>query len=179
MRVEYRSNNSGGSWWLKDEDWKALEAAGWKVIWGGLYFCPRDKDDLYSKVSWNQPPRYPFECVKTITEYDKVHKTDGSCLGHQRFLKFEDMTEADRYLGCFAKEARLECETPGDAMRSFEQATGKDVTDEGCNCCGCPHTFSWGSGDTYGSASGDDCIQYLHPGKKIPRNLREAVEDES
>jgi len=33
MRVEYSSNNSGGSWWLSDEDWKALEKAGWKVEW--------------------------------------------------------------------------------------------------------------------------------------------------
>jgi hypothetical protein len=29
----YSSNNSGGSWWLSDEDWYALEAAGWKVDW--------------------------------------------------------------------------------------------------------------------------------------------------
>ena len=24
MRVEYSSNNSGGEWWLADEDWLAL-----------------------------------------------------------------------------------------------------------------------------------------------------------
>ncbi len=33
MKVEYRSNNSGGCWWLKDEHWRALEAAGWEVGW--------------------------------------------------------------------------------------------------------------------------------------------------
>ena len=33
MYVEYIANNSGGSWWLSDDDWKALEAAGWKVDW--------------------------------------------------------------------------------------------------------------------------------------------------
>lgn len=33
MKVRYKSNNSGGSWWLKDDDWKALEAAGWQVEW--------------------------------------------------------------------------------------------------------------------------------------------------
>jgi hypothetical protein len=32
-RVEYSSNNSGGDWWLKDEDWYALEEAGWDVEW--------------------------------------------------------------------------------------------------------------------------------------------------
>ena len=33
MKVEYRSNNSGGSWWLEDKHWIALEKAGWKVDW--------------------------------------------------------------------------------------------------------------------------------------------------
>lgn len=33
MKVEYSSNNSGGSWWLSDSDWKALEDAGWTVDW--------------------------------------------------------------------------------------------------------------------------------------------------
>ena len=31
--VEYQSNNSGGSWWLEDHHWKALEDAGWDVEW--------------------------------------------------------------------------------------------------------------------------------------------------
>lgn len=30
---EFSHNNSGGRWWLKDSDWKALEKAGWKVDW--------------------------------------------------------------------------------------------------------------------------------------------------
>jgi hypothetical protein len=33
ITVNYSSNNSGGSWWLEDADWKALEKAGWKVEW--------------------------------------------------------------------------------------------------------------------------------------------------
>ncbi len=33
ITLEYNSNNSGGSWWLDDEDWKALEKAGWNVKW--------------------------------------------------------------------------------------------------------------------------------------------------
>lgn len=38
---EYSSNNSGGAWWLSDDDWRKLEAAGWKVRWV--------KDDPYYK----------------------------------------------------------------------------------------------------------------------------------
>lgn len=33
MLVTYSSNNSGGNWWLSDDDWRALEAAGWSVKW--------------------------------------------------------------------------------------------------------------------------------------------------
>ena len=31
--LKYSSNNSGGSWWLNDKDWKAMESAGWVVDW--------------------------------------------------------------------------------------------------------------------------------------------------
>ena len=176
MKVEYSSNNSGGGWWLKDEDWKALEAAGWKVEWGRMYFCPKEGEKDHS---WNQRPRYPFECVKVLSEYDKLHNTPPSCQGHQGFLRSEDMGEGDRWLGALATKATLECETPAEAMRSFEKATGQDVTDEGCSCCGSPHSFSWGSGKDWGHASGEDALTHLHPGKKIPKNLRAAMEDES
>jgi hypothetical protein len=32
-KILYSHNNSGGGWWLMDEDWKNLEAAGWSVEW--------------------------------------------------------------------------------------------------------------------------------------------------
>lgn len=31
--VEYDSNNSGGSWWLTDDEWRNLEKNGWSVLW--------------------------------------------------------------------------------------------------------------------------------------------------
>ena len=45
MKLEYSSNNSGGNWWLDDEDWKALEAAGWDVDW----YAQRDDAKLFYK----------------------------------------------------------------------------------------------------------------------------------
>ena len=33
MKITYYSNNSGGYWWLTDENWYALENAGWVVDW--------------------------------------------------------------------------------------------------------------------------------------------------
>ena len=31
MKVIYRSNNSGGEWWLQDKDWRALQDNGWEL----------------------------------------------------------------------------------------------------------------------------------------------------
>ena len=125
MRVTYTSNNSGGSWWLKDEDWHKLEKAGWQVEWV--------KDDPFYK-SWKA---------------------------------------GERWLGALAKEASKEFDTPRDAMIEFEALTGQQVTDEGCNCCGAPHEFSWGEGDKRDYASGEDCFRILH-GTEIDR--RRAIE---
>lgn len=31
--IAYKSNNSGGDWWLDDDDWRNLERLGWVVDW--------------------------------------------------------------------------------------------------------------------------------------------------
>lgn len=74
------------------------------------------------------------------------------------------------FLGAKATAATKEFETPADAMREFEKLTGSDVCDEGCNCCGAPHSFSW----VGGSASGEGCLQHLY--ENAPTTLREAAE---
>lgn len=33
VRTRYSSNNSGGYWWLTDDDWLALARDGWDVQW--------------------------------------------------------------------------------------------------------------------------------------------------
>jgi len=33
MKIQYSANNSGGHWWLTDDDWRNLEKAGWAVDW--------------------------------------------------------------------------------------------------------------------------------------------------
>ena len=43
VHTEYDSNNSGGSWWLSDQNWIDLEQAGWKVEWGGRAYGGRPK----------------------------------------------------------------------------------------------------------------------------------------
>lgn len=44
VNFTYQSNNSGGSWWLSDDDWRNLEKAGWRVQWGG------DNDDYTGRL---------------------------------------------------------------------------------------------------------------------------------
>lgn len=86
-----------------------------------------------------------------------------------------DQTGVPRWLGARAREATKEFEIPGDAMREFEKITGKQVTDEGCNCCGAPHRFSWEERGKSVSASGERCLNYLYPDEK-PKSLREFYE---
>lgn len=128
MKVEYKSNNSGGRWWLKDSDWVALEKAGWKVAWV--------REGRYTKSQLGK---------------------DG------------------RWLGCPAKEASKEFPSLSDAIRDWEQITGGDASDEGCNCCGPPHSFH--SGKDY--CSGEECLSYLFPGKRAAKTKRELLEESS
>lgn len=128
MKINYRSNNSGGSWWLKDDHWKALESAGWRVPWA------KDQED--------------------------------------RMFMDED---GIRYMGALAVEAELECETPADAIRSFEKVTGMEASAEGCNCCGPPHSFNWTDAKgNYDFASGEGVLPLLYGSG--PTTLREAYE---
>ena len=81
--------------------------------------------------------------------------------------------EDGRWLRALAMKAFKDFETPAEAMREFEKVTKQDVCDEGCNCCGPPHSFRWDGG----YASGDGCLEHLFPGKR-PQTLREALEQQ-
>lgn len=48
-----------------------------------------------------------------------------------------------RYLGARAVSAAKKFERPEDAIEEFERVTGQDASDEGCNCCGNPHSFDY------------------------------------
>lgn len=118
---EYRSNNSGGFWWLKDENWLALEEAGWEVIWGGsLYFCGQ---------SWDRPEVVPDPYCE-------------DCQGHKRFSSFESLNKSpkNRYLGrAAATSARKEFYSKGEAIAEFERVADQNYYSRGCPCCGSPH----------------------------------------
>ena len=125
---EYSSNNSGGNWWLSDENWKQLEEEGWFVIWGGLYFCN-------SKDSWSAPPAGAPTC------------TAKQCHGHRRYNSYEAVVAAGdgvRWLGALARDAWKKFHSEGEAIAEWERITGQNVEDEGCSCCGSPHSIHEG-----------------------------------
>ena len=115
---------------MKDEDWVALEEAGWKVDW----FAGQERE----------------------------------------FFKPDSV---GRWLGALAKSASKDFDTIKEALEEFEKVTGQSVTDEGCNCCGAPHSFEWGK-DGWGS--GDDLSQYLYgdSGQLSKRELLEKLNEQ-
>lgn len=123
--VEYGSNNSGGSWWLTDKDWFALEKAGWDVEWGELWFC-------HGSNFGKDRPSY----LKRLCPEGK------DCRGHKSFASGKDMKDGDRWLGALAKGAKRYGLTLHQAVEEWERVTGKSSTDAGCPCCGQPHYFT-------------------------------------
>jgi hypothetical protein len=51
-QVKYSPNNSGGSWWLKDQDWKALEQEGWVIDWYATREPTSYRPDPYPDGRW-------------------------------------------------------------------------------------------------------------------------------
>jgi hypothetical protein len=72
MKVIYSSNNSGGNWWLSDEDWIALEKAGWKVKWEEYRFLGALAQEAY---------REGLSYDATIIEFERVTGQDAYEVG--------------------------------------------------------------------------------------------------
>jgi hypothetical protein len=115
--VEYDSNNSGGDWWLTDENWKSLEEAGWRVEWRWL---KREYVDN-KPVMEDGAPR-----LVLLQPGDLFHRAEG-----------------ERWLGSLAGGAlKPNCDDLRAAVEEWERVTGQCSTDEGCPCCGNPHSFT-------------------------------------
>ena len=119
--LKYSSNNSGGSWWLSDADWQALEGAGWVVHW------IHDFDDPSHK-----------------------HEGENHLFGEHRHSEWETehrltavKWSGNRWLGAAAMSAVKITDDPEAGVREFENLTNQSASDLGCNCCGQPHNFSY------------------------------------
>lgn len=52
------------------------------------------------------------------------------------------------YLGAKARSAAKEFASLDEAISEWEDVTGERASDEGCNCCGPPHEFSYRNEET-------------------------------
>jgi hypothetical protein len=123
--IEYSSNNSGGRWWLSDDDWLALEAAGWVVHW------IHDLDD----PSHQHDPPDPRWASLFLSDHH--HAWD-----HKHTLTAVT-SNGDRWLGALARSAAKQTADAASAVAEWESVTGQTASDEGCNCCGPPHSFTF------------------------------------
>jgi hypothetical protein len=126
MLITYDSNNSGGRWWLKDEDWLALEEAGWKVDWA--------KDWPNDRINYGDYKKSGRDTVEETIPGSKKKRV---------------VESPDRYLGALAREASKEVASFREGIAEWERITGEDATALGCSCCGTPHSFSSNAGEYY------------------------------
>ncbi len=87
-----------------------------------------------------------------------------------KWVKKDPEETTDRFMGALAMYASKEFEAVREALLEFEEITGAQVSEEGCNCCGPPHSFSWEGG----YCSGESCLSFLYD--EPPASLREACE---
>lgn len=53
----------------------------------------------------------------------------------------DSFEKAKRHLGALATTATFECNSIEEAIANFENITGENADDVGCECCGQPHSF--------------------------------------
>ena len=97
MIITYSSNNSGGSWWLTDQNWYDLEEAGWSISWKkdqetaqGKYEDGRWLGALATDASKNFP-----SMIEAITEWERITGLNASdegcsCCGSPHYFYSED-----------------------------------------------------------------------------------------
>lgn len=74
--IEYDSNNSGGSWWLSDEDWVSLENAGWNVAWysepSNLPMFSASADGRWLGALASQASREGLTLEEAVAEWEAI-----------------------------------------------------------------------------------------------------------
>jgi hypothetical protein len=89
-------------------------------------------------------------CEKLAEAGWNVHWVgDGSLMGGRPSTAYSEplkpcpKTADMRWLGALACSASKEFDNASDAIAEWEQITGQAANEEGCNCCGSPHSFQY------------------------------------
>lgn len=92
-------------------------------------------------------------------------------------IRAKTLNDEGRWLRALASRATKEFLTLKECIKEFEEVTKQDVSDNGCNCCGAPHTFNWRmkeDDEQYDYAYGSNLLEYMY--NKVPKTLRDACE---
>lgn len=157
--ILYDSNNSGGSFWLTDENWRDLEAAGWHVEWNyaveGRYVRYGGKPTDVSVESgrryadtWEDATKRPVVGQPDWPDAHPDHQGGTVCLvaaSYEEALALR--AQHGGYFGTLAVSALKRGNSADELVAEFESITGQDASAEGCNCCGPPHSFEWHDDD--------------------------------
>lgn len=98
INVRYSSNNSGGSWWLNDEDWYALEKAGWNVEWekdSTSRFIRGDKDGRWLGALATAASKEFDSMREAVEEFESITGQNAAdegcnCCGPPHYFSGED-----------------------------------------------------------------------------------------
>lgn len=113
--VEYDSNNSGGRWCLDDNDWKALEAAGWDVDWFANPKDPivkADSEGRFLGALAMGAKRRGLTLREAVDEFERVTKatsTDAGCACCGKPHHFTEYTDDGKYVAS-GPDAHHSCE---------------------------------------------------------------------
>lgn len=147
----YEANNSGGHWWLSTEDWKRLDDAGWTVHW--LHDVALDHGvDFEGKGDEKKDPHLWNK------DWGKTHNHQyGS--NELKLVKVPFDKKVESWLGAYATSAAKRFDNPDDGVDEWERVSIQNASDEGCNCCGPPHSFTWESDDGNKRRSSVEVVQ--------------------
>lgn len=84
MYVEYDSNNSGGSWWLTDQNWLDLEKEGWEVRWfkdDEYHQSQGDGERWLGALASSAIKRNAKSLGEAIAEWERVTGESSNALG--------------------------------------------------------------------------------------------------
>jgi hypothetical protein len=107
--IEYSSNNSGGSWWLEDKDWEALDRAGWTVHWyadrENLFF--KDEDGRFLGALAMSAEKACDDPEVAIEEWERItgqsSLTEGcNCCGPPHSFSFTDNDGNTRFSSVYS-----------------------------------------------------------------------------
>lgn len=137
----------------------------------------KDKD-------WKNLEKAGWRVIYSNEEF--IYDKKGSHIRDKNGIPKTKKSNEEKWLGAFAQYAYKHFNSIEEALEEFEKITKQNVLDDGCNCCGPPHEFTWSSSGCLGGGckckgphkdynfcGGDSCSEYLYGdiGKLTKREL--------